>query len=142
MMSCTLARASLPELVYGDLAPELSADLEKHLAACPACRQERAALEQVRQQLDLAPPVPTVAVDLPRLYAAANRAKPTRRWVRRTLAGAAVAAVVAFFLLVKLEVRLEGQQLIVRWGAVPETRPRRRPLPRSCPRRLRPRTCA
>ena len=47
-MSCSPERAALPALLYSDLEPAAAATLRAHLAACPECRREYAALEQVR----------------------------------------------------------------------------------------------
>ena len=39
-------------LLDGELDERLSADLEAHLAACEACRTERASLERIRHAMD------------------------------------------------------------------------------------------
>jgi hypothetical protein len=132
-MICTDARARLPGLLYGDLSADEAAAVQKHLAGCPACRQEQAALEGVRRLLDHAPPPPAVHVDLPRLYAAAAaHRRRAWRW-RRGLAVAGVAAAVLLALFLKLEVRVDAGQLIVRWGTPPETQPAPPPRPEAPP---------
>jgi hypothetical protein len=130
MMTCAEARAQLAELVYGELDANLVATLHKHLAGCVACQQERDSLAGVRRLLDRVPAPPHVQVDVLALYAEANRRRGVRirRW--RRLAGVAGLAAAALLLLcLKLEVRLEGHQLVLRWGAPPETTPRSLPAP-------------
>jgi anti-sigma factor RsiW len=139
MLSCTETRVLLPALLYGDLPPDQAEAARKHLAGCPGCRQEFAALGRVRRLLDEAPAPPEVRVSLPRLFgeAAARRARTRRRW-RRAAALAAAAAVVLLGFSLKLEVRVEGHQVVLRWGtppATPET-PTPPPLPHA-PRRER-----
>ncbi len=128
-MNCIDIRARLPALVYGDVSSEEAVRLREHLAVCPGCQREAMALGQVRALLD-AVPAPTAAIDLPRLYraAAAEQARRVRRWRWTALASlAAAAAVVVAVLLPRLEVRLDQQQLVIRWGAAPP--PREVPAP-------------
>lgn len=120
-MSCEPFRERLLELLYGGLPPGSRTEVERHLADCSACRRERAALEALAHGLDAVPPVPG-RVDLPRLYrdAAERRARQARRW-RFIAAGVGVAAVVLLALFaLRLEVRLEGHQMVLRWGVPPE----------------------
>lgn len=44
-MTCDEARERLPWLANGSLPPEEAAAVEEHLAACPACREEREATQ-------------------------------------------------------------------------------------------------
>jgi anti-sigma factor RsiW len=120
-MSCEPFRGRLSELLYGGLRPGERAEVERHLADCSTCRRERAALEALAHALDAVPPAEG-GVDLPRLYrdAAERRARQARRW-RLAAAGVGVAAVVLLALFaLRLEVRLEGHQMVVRWGVPPE----------------------
>jgi anti-sigma factor RsiW len=114
-------RTRLSGLLYGDLPPAEADSARRHLAGCPACRQEFAALQQVRHALD-AVPAPAVQVDLPRLYRAAadRQAHRARRWRRAALACCAAAALVLLVAGLRLQVRLDSQQLVVRWGALPD----------------------
>jgi hypothetical protein len=122
-MNCTDARARLPGLLYGDLSADEAGAVRKHLAGCAGCRQEQAALEGVRRLLDQAPTPPAVQVDLPRLYAAAAaHRRGARRW-RRGLVVAGVAAAALLAVLLRMEVRVDAGQLVLRWGAPPETQP-------------------
>ncbi|HEY7154424.1 MAG TPA: zf-HC2 domain-containing protein [Gemmataceae bacterium] len=116
-MKCTDARASLPLLIYGDLPPEEEAELRNHLASCPICRREQEAIQGVRRLLDAAP-VPAVEVDVPRLFqsVAARQARRLRRWRRIALAAGAVAAALLLVLGLRLQIRVEARQLVVRWG--------------------------
>ncbi len=119
-MDCALIRERLPALLYGDLPAAETTDVERHLAGCPACRAECAALKDVRRLLD-AVPAPAIQVDLPQLYGEASRRQEgrLRRWRRTAVALLASAAVLLLVLTLKLEVRLDGQQLVVRWGSPP-----------------------
>jgi len=67
-------------LAYGEL--EETAELERHLAACPPCRERLLALERGRAALEVA---------------TERRVRPVARWV--ALAGLAVAAALAMVLL-------------------------------------------
>lgn len=120
-MNCNDIRERLPGLVYGHLSLEETLPVEEHLAICNACQAEVAALRQLRPLLD-ALPAPSVQVDLARLYQQAIEKQERRasRWRRAAvlLVSAAAAVLVVAFLL-RLEVRLEGHQMVVRWGAVP-----------------------
>jgi anti-sigma factor RsiW len=124
MMTCLEARARLAALLYGDLPAEEAEAVRKHLAGCSACLAEQAALRRIRRLLDEAPAPPEVHVDVPRLLeeAAARRARVRRRW-RRAAGGVAVAAAILLVLFLKFQVRVESQQLVIRWGAVAEAPP-------------------
>lgn len=119
-MNCTDARARLPALLYGDLSADEASQVQAHLARCPSCQKESAALAQVGRLLD-AVPAPAVAVDLPQLYreAAERRQRRLRRWRRVAVASLAAAAVVLVVFLSRVEVRLDAHQLVLRWGAAP-----------------------
>jgi hypothetical protein len=120
-MNCSQTRAQLPEWLYGDLAPDTSAQIEAHLAACAECRREGEALKQVRQALD-AQPAPAAEVNLPQLYraVAADRERQFRRWRRSAcILGGLAAGLALFAVLPGLEFRAEGHQFVVRWGSPP-----------------------
>src|SRR5262245_7783395 len=123
-MNCSQARDRLPGLLYGDLPAAEAAAVEDHLAGCPACRNEHAALRGVRRALD-ALPAPPVEVDLPRLYRAEadRRARQLRRWRRAAVALAGAAAVLLLVVGLRLELRVEAHQLVVRWGTPPPAPP-------------------
>jgi hypothetical protein len=111
-------------LLYGDLTADEAVRVEEHLAACPACRQVSGALAQVRRLLDVvpAPACPAPLVDLPRLYreAAERQGRRLRRWRRTALVLGGLAAAVALLAVgLRLEVRMEGHQVVVRWGTPP-----------------------
>jgi hypothetical protein len=129
-MKCSVARDELPALLYGDLKQEPRDQLQQHLAACPACLQELAALERVRGMLD-GVPVPRVQVDVARIYreAASRQEQRLRTWRRAAFAvGVAAAAVLLLTLCLNLDVHVESHQLVVRWGAPPPL-PREEPTP-------------
>jgi hypothetical protein len=119
-MNCTEVRAALPALLYGDLPAERASALRAHVAGCPGCRAEYGALERVKGVLD-ALPTPAVRVDLPQLYQDAARWQTLRlrRWRRAALVCLGAAAALLLVLGLKLEVRVEAQQFVVRWGAPP-----------------------
>src|SRR5262245_40480953 len=110
-MNCAQARELLPALIYGDLVPDLKTGLEAHLATCAHCREEQTALLDVRRLLDLAP-APDAEVDVRRILAQASqcRQKQTRRWRRAAVGFLGVAAGLLALLILRLEVRWEGQQ--------------------------------
>jgi hypothetical protein len=119
-MKCTDVRAALPLLLYGEPSAEEKAALIDHLAGCPDCRRERQALEGVRRLLDSAS-VPQIEVDLPRLYQtqAERQVRRLRRWRRVALVAGAAAALLLLAVGLRLEIRLESGQMVVRWGDPP-----------------------
>jgi Putative zinc-finger len=117
-MNCTQAAEQLAVLVYGDLEPARAAEVQEHLRGCPACRAERRALEEVRRLLgrDGTPPV---RIDLARLYrdSAARQTLKLGRWRRAVAVCGAAAAVAAVCLAgLRLQVRLDRDQLVLSWG--------------------------
>lgn len=128
-MTCTEARDLLPLLLYGDLPPAEAERLRAHLTDCPACARERAVLERVRGALDAAP-VPAVQVDLPRLYheAMAQQARRLRRWRWAAAAGALAAAALLAVVGLRLQVRVQANQVVLSWGNPPAA-----PLPPAPP---------
>ena len=80
---------------------------------------------QVRRLLDAAP-APAVRVDAAALFRAAaeRQARRLRRW-RGVALAACVAAILlfAFSALSRLEVRVETNQMVVRWGPAPAAPP-------------------
>ena len=100
---CERARAELPGFVYGELAADTRAALERHLEGCVPCRDELATLRDTRRLLDRweTPVVAEDTLELARSIAAEARrssppiaSRPRRaRLVRLSamLAGAAAA---------------------------------------------------
>jgi hypothetical protein len=127
MNDCTAVRPLLPAAVYDDLPPDQAAAVRRHVETCPGCRAELAALQEVRDALNATPgpPVPPVRVDTARIYrdAASRQARRLRRWRRAAAAACAAAAVLAAVLLLRLEVRLDGHQAVLRWGDPPAPPP-------------------
>jgi len=66
-------------------------------------------------------PLPRIEVDLPRLYQslADRQARRLRRWRRVALAFGAVAAVLLLVFGLRLQVRVEANQILVDWGNPP-----------------------
>jgi hypothetical protein len=119
-MNCAQACELLPGLLYQDLQPEEATAVKKHLDDCPACQKEYAVLTEVRRVLSAAA-APEVRVDLNRIYQEAGRSmeKRLRRWRRVAVSVAAIAAALLVTLLLKWELRVEGHQVVVRWGVSP-----------------------
>src|SRR5438552_1329244 len=118
-MNCQHVQDSLPGFVYGDLPPDEKAKLENHLAGCSTCRHAHRALQEVRRLLERVP-APQPRVDLPRLYrqACELRLRQARRWRRLGVAlAAAAAALVGVALGLRLEVRMQADQLVLRWNS-------------------------
>lgn len=118
-MKCTDVRAALPLLIYGEANPQ-DAALWEHLAACPTCRRDYEALANVRRLLDDAA-APRIAVDLPQLHRALaeRQMQRARRWRRLAVALGGIAALLLLAIGLRLEIRLEATQLVVRWGNPP-----------------------
>jgi anti-sigma factor RsiW len=117
-MNCAQVREALPGLLYGHLEGGTAAAVENHLAQCPDCRRERAALQSVRSALDRLPPS-VATVDLSQIYreAAERAARQTTRWRRTAVVFAAAAAIlVAVTVAGRVQVRLDAHHLSVRWG--------------------------
>jgi predicted anti-sigma-YlaC factor YlaD len=119
-MNCNHVREHLPELLYESLPPAEAAQLKYHLALCPGCREQYAALERVRGLLDQVP-APEIPVDLPLLYrqAAQGQERRMRRWRRAAFGLVGIAAALLVVVGLRLEVRLEAHQVVVRWGNAP-----------------------
>jgi hypothetical protein len=120
-MNCGEVREQWTELIYGECGPAIKAALQEHLAGCPTCRREYAGLRQLLSRLDSVP-APDVQVDLPALYrqAAAEAKHRGRRWRRLALGASAAAALLALVAIgLRVEARLEPNQLVLRWGSFP-----------------------
>jgi len=97
-LSCTEATHSLGSYLVGALDPRERADVETHLAHCPACRDELAGLaalpglmSRLTTEEVLAGPPPVDDALLERLLAAASWQRRLAR--RRRIVSAAAAAV-------------------------------------------------
>jgi anti-sigma factor RsiW len=115
-MRCTDVRTALPLLIYGETSPQ-DAALRKHLADCPACHCEFEALASIRRLLDNAV-VPHVAVDLTQIHRtlAERQRRRARRWQHVAIALGSLAAVLVLTVGLRLELRLDANQLIVSWS--------------------------
>jgi hypothetical protein len=119
-MNCADVHARLASFAYGDL-PEAEANhIREHLNQCSACEQQRLAISEAQRLLD-AVPAPAIAVNLPKLYrdVAAEHRRQVRRWRIAAWAGLAAALLVAILLVSRLEVRMDANQVVLRWGAAP-----------------------
>jgi len=116
-MNCTHVRNRLPELLYEELASSEREQLNDHLAQCPECQSELALLQEVRKALD-AVPAPEVSVNLPALYrrVADVKARSGRRWRRAALALTGLAAALIVGLALRLEIRFDRYQVVIRWS--------------------------
>ena len=121
-MNCSQIRQRLAELVYGDLAPPEAQEIEAHLHSCPECRKEQTALASARRLLDCAGTV-AIPADLPAIYrrAAEMQRRRARIWRRAAIAtlGAAAAVFIAAMVL-RLEIRADASQVVIRWGTPAE----------------------
>jgi hypothetical protein len=120
-MNCTECKNRLPLLLSPARDEIEDPEVCAHLAACPACLQEWQEFEQLGKLLS-ANPEPRVAVDLSSLYrqAAAAEAQSSRRWRWLGLAAGLfllVGGSVALF--ARLELRVTGNELALRWGEPP-----------------------
>jgi hypothetical protein len=116
-MDCHEIRAALPEMLYGALLPAQVQTIEQHLAQCAACQAELTGLQQLGGLLDKLP-VPPVQVDVTRIVrdSLVRQERRLKRWRRAAVSLAGLAAAVVLLLLPRLEVRIDRQQLVVRWG--------------------------
>ena len=48
-MTCAECQGLLLDLSYGELPPDRAAEVERHVAGCPTCREERAAIDAARR---------------------------------------------------------------------------------------------
>jgi hypothetical protein len=120
-MNCPEICAALPELLYGELKPAQVETVQSHLAGCAGCQAELAGLRQVSGLLDKLP-VPAVRVHVGQIYwqSQVRQECRLRRWRRATFALTAIAAAVVLAMLLQLEVRVDGRQLVLRWGSARE----------------------
>jgi len=116
-MNCTQARTLLPEFLYEDLPAADREQLQEHLAQCPECRNECASLQEVQQSLRQVS-APDVSVNLPLLYGrvAEHQARVGRRWRKFALAVGGLAAAVMVALVLRVEIRLGAEQVVIRWA--------------------------
>ncbi len=77
-MNCSEVRESLSAWLDGELAPEVGALVDRHLASCDACLRELTQLEALEQAL-AALPAPAPPPGLPEKVAARLR-RPSRHW--------------------------------------------------------------
>jgi anti-sigma factor RsiW len=123
-MNCDAIRGLLPLFVYDDLDSAESLAVARHLADCPACQSEHAALMQTRNALESAP-TPAVNVDALALLRieTARQTLRIRRWRRAALAIGALAASLLLMFALRVEVRAGDGQFVLSWGAPkPDTR--------------------
>jgi anti-sigma factor RsiW len=124
-MNCTDIRDRLLAWQYQELPAAERALVTKHLESCAACQEHSLVWRELSRRLD-AFTGPAVAVDLPRLFhqVVQRQEQRARRWRRTALAFvAAVAAVLLIAIGLRLEIRLDGSQVVVRWGDPPPVAP-------------------
>jgi anti-sigma factor RsiW len=97
---CRQMEALLPPFVDGEALPSVRADVEAHLAVCPACREATEAQRAVRALLvsrraRLTEPVPDGLADNVRRVVAAQQTRNTPSWSRLSAFAAAAAVVLA-----------------------------------------------
>ncbi len=120
-MNCTDVKTQLPLLLSEDREQIEDPELRAHLATCPSCHQELLELKQLGKLLD-AKPEPQVVVDLASLYrrAALQEARTGRRWRWVGIAASLLLLIGGTAALFnRLEIRLNGNELALRWGGNP-----------------------
>jgi len=120
-MRCDEVRSLLPGHADGGLADPFGLGVETHLAGCPDCRSEFAALRNVCALLDEAA-APVVQLDAARLREEAlwRERRRARRWRRVAVAALAASVVLAVLaLLPRLDIRHEQGRLVVSWMKTP-----------------------
>jgi hypothetical protein len=117
-MNCIQVRNRLPEMLYEDVPIAEREQLKEHLAQCSQCRSEYASLQEVQHSLNRVS-VPDISVNLPLLYrqVADHQARAGRRWRRIAFGVGGLAAAVILILILRLEIQLNGKQVVIRWGA-------------------------
>jgi hypothetical protein len=117
-MNCATIRTQLLELLYGELPTGEAGTVEAHLAGCPCCRAEYAALRQLRERLD-AVTTPKVHVNVARIQQQAMELQDRRmrRWRRIALAAGGLAAAVLLVSFLRFEIRLDTHQIVLTWGS-------------------------
>jgi anti-sigma factor RsiW len=115
---CSGFRAQFPELVYGEIGPEPRGELERHVEACLACREELDELRATVAELDLWKLEPA-AGDARAIAAAARAGATLGRCRRRVPARAlwiAAAAGLVFLCALGSDVRIGNGELVLRLG--------------------------
>jgi len=82
-MNCELAQERLVTAAYGELADEQAHELERHLAGCPACQNERQQIYALKVLADLNPvvePGPNLVARARLRLDEALDALPPKRW--------------------------------------------------------------
>jgi anti-sigma factor ChrR (cupin superfamily) len=120
-MNCTEVRELLAGVAYGDAASAEASAVHQHLASCSTCQAELEELDRVRRTLDAIPGPAPVSIDLARLFqqAAAHQKRRMRRWRRAAAAVCGLAAALLLVLLLRMEIRIEAHELVLRWGEKP-----------------------
>src|SRR5262249_46762090 len=123
LMNCDPMRERLAVWLYGDVPPDEAARRQQHVRDGPACQGENAVRRRMGQAVD-AGPAREIDTDVAGLYGAASRSsqRNSRRW-RRTAMGltAALAGSLLVIVCTSVEIRCDGNQLVVRWGAAPSS---------------------
>ena len=117
-MNCTDLKARLTFLFSQD--PDLveEQEIRVHIANCPSCQREWQDLVQLGSLLD-ANPAPPVTVDLVSLYrrAGVREARNSRRWRWLGMVASLFALVGGVWAIWgRLEIRANGQEVVIRWG--------------------------
>ncbi len=115
-MKCDEIRELLPLHAYGELSDAQLRIVDAHLADCSVCRTEATAFRKIRETLNAAAPEP-VRTDLEKVYRAeaSKRRNKERRW---QFAATLLAAAILVVLAIRLDVRINQRQMIIRWGVV------------------------
>jgi len=138
-MDCNDIRQEMPAYLYGELTGRNRAELEEHLLACPACREQMDHGRSAMALLDAWPPMARQPEDQPAVVLAgqAGSMRPPYRpgRLRAVLMGAAAAVLVFVVLaLASAEVEFTDGRFCLSFGAAATAKtspqaPGNRPLP-------------
>jgi len=131
-MRCAEVQNILSQLLYADLTPDQRQGVEEHLGSCPKCQVEFAGLKNLKGLLDQLP-VPLVRVDVAQIYRESQmrQERRARRWRRAAMALTGIAALLALAMVLKMEIRADGKQLVLTWGAAAVEAPANQAAPPS-----------
>jgi predicted anti-sigma-YlaC factor YlaD len=115
-MNCVTIRGLLPLFAYDDVGLLEARTIQSHLSECAECRAELAEFNLARQAID-GMPAPRVSIDSETICGKSSLPTLPKKTWRSVATIAGIAAALIGFALLKLEVRIDGSQLVVRWGA-------------------------
>jgi anti-sigma factor RsiW len=133
-MNCNDVQVRLAEMVSGTIPESERQAIQAHLATCSACRDEHDSLRGVCAMLRTSS-APAVQVDVTSVYQESSRRaqQRARLWRRVAIGVGTAAAVLLIWAVTRLQVHVEKDQLVLRWGPPPEPSPARHVEPPKAP---------